>query len=100
MAALKTDLLSSDLVANPLFTSPQEFYLQYESTLSHLLDKHAPIRHKQVKQETNKWITTEFFHAKRLKRLYERIWRHTRSASDLSRFRRQINLCNSIINKA
>ena len=99
-ALLKRDLLGSDLLCNPKLTSCSALYEQYDSTLSSLLDKHAPLRVAKTSRPVEKWLSSNFFDAKRLKRRLERVWRRSKSPIDRSKFRRQVNKCNSIINNS
>jgi hypothetical protein len=47
MSQLKADLLSSDLFTTPA-KNAHSLYHQYHTTLSHLLDKHAPVKTQQI----------------------------------------------------
>ena len=98
MLAFREDLSTSDLICNICTVSRSELYAQYHSTLMSLIDKHAPLQTKKVSRPSEKWLTPEFFAAKRLKRRYERIWRRTRSHTDRSKFCEQVNKCNRILN--
>jgi len=98
--SLKRDLASSLLLKQPLLSSASDLYDQYHSTLSSILDKHAPMCKKTIKRVSEKWLSVEFFKAKHLKRHYERVWRRSKSILDRSKFRRQVNKCNDIINKS
>lgn len=98
--SLRRDLVSSDLLVKPSSTSCSDLYDQYHHTLVSLLDKYAPLCSKKVARQTEKWLSPEFFNAKRLKRRFERLWRRTKSSSDRSKFRQQVNTCNRIINNA
>lgn len=97
MPCLKKELSNSDLLLNPRLTSCADFYDQYHTTLSSLLEKHAPLQTKNASRPREKWLSSSFFEAKRRKRYLERKWRRTKSVGDRSAFRRQVNNCNNII---
>ena len=100
LASLKQDLASCDLITNPCVSSCIDLYDQYHSSLVSLLDKHAPICTKTSRRQSEKWLCAEFFNAKRLKRRLERNWRRTKTPLDRSKFRMQVNKCNSILNQS
>lgn len=100
MDSLKRDLASSELLLNPSLSSSGELYDQYHTVLTSILDRHAPVCNKNSYRLSEKWLSVEFFEAKRLKRYFERIWRRTKSVLNRSKFRRQVNKCNSIINNS
>ena len=61
------DLKTSDLIRCPK-TTAVELNNQYHTTLSTLIDKHAPCRTKTCcSRPPNPWITEEVRQAKRLK---------------------------------
>ena len=96
----KADLFGTDLITSPK-TSSADLYDQYHSTLTNLLDIHAPLKTaKHSNRPRNPWITEEIKSAKRLKRQLERRWRQSRSAYDKSRFNHQSNYCNKLFLKA
>ena len=75
-------------------------YDQYTNGLSSLLDKHAPLKTKRLNKPAPVWITQQYRDAKRHRRQFERAWRRNPSIQNRSKLRRQINKCNSIINKS
>ncbi len=99
MSKLKDDLSKSDLIIKPE-SSLDSLFDQYQSTLNDLLDLHAPIKTKKLTHQPVKWFTPEVRDAKRQKRRLERIWRRTKSPADRSKFRRQVNRFNVLINSA
>ena len=74
------DLLLTDLLALPLFTSPasdiNDLVSQYNSGLSLLLDEHAPLRTRVVTvRPANPWLNEEVLAKRRAARACERRWR-------------------------
>ena len=88
----------SDLIVNPA-TTANEMYAQCHETLTSLLDKHAPMQTRKVTSKPCIFTTNELLRAKRTKRQLERIWRHSKTALNGSKFRKQINLCNRLAEK-
>ena len=74
---------------------------QYHTTLSQILDKHAPLITRTFKVRPNvPWYSHEITGAKRERRRRERRWRRTRLASDLSLFKKQRRLVCQMLEKA
>ena len=78
---IDADLFLSDLLTLPLLTVPSddldELLLQYNSCLSSLLDKHAPVRSKVITvRPPNPWVSAEVLDIQRKCRSVERWWRH------------------------
>lgn len=73
----------SDLENSTLIKSPSsdlvELVQQYNTTLSILLDKHAPLTTKTIK-ESNPWFTSDLKKLKAACRRAERKWRRTHSS--------------------
>ena len=70
---LKTDLLASELLNN-LSKEADTVYEQYHTTLSTLIDKHAPPHTKNTKAKyIPGWVNETVIAAKETKRLFERI---------------------------
>lgn len=92
----KQDIVDSDLCKNSDST-PHGLYNQYHSTLSALLDKHAPLKTKNLKQKSDLLINPKIIQAKKDKRQLERKWRKFKTPYDRSRFRKQVNYCNLLI---
>ena len=77
---MKADLLASELINNPS-KEPDTLYKQYHSTLSTLIDKHAPVHTKHTKAKyIPGWVNDTVIAAKETKRLFERIWRRDKYA--------------------
>ena len=76
---MKTDLFTSELVTNP-HKEADALYSQYHSTLSSLINKHAPSHTKHVKaQYIQGWVNESVIAVKEIKRLYEHIWCRNKS---------------------
>ena len=85
------DLLSSKLLTNPP-SSLSELVSCYNTTLSSLLDKHAPKKSKTVSQKPNNpWYTPTLHTLKSSCRRLHRIWASSHSAVDLSNLRSATN---------
>ena len=95
---LREDLAASAFVAHPS-DDIDTLYEQYVSSLSDLLDIHAPLKTRRLAKPAPGWITNEFRTAKCLRRQYERTWRRDKTPLNRARLRRQINRCNHLLNK-
>ena len=74
---------------------------QYHTTVSQILDKHAPLITRTFKVRPNvQWYSHAITQAKRERRHRERRWRRTRLASDLSLFKEQRRLVCQMLEKA
>ena len=92
--AFREELRSSQLCQNPPSTLP-DLVSSYKSTLSRLIDKHAPLRKKTITMRPCvPWFNDERKAAKQLRRKYERIWRRTGLESDRLRFKNARNHAN------
>ena len=95
-----SDIFSSDLIKKP------EKYLsalcqQYDSFLSSILDKHAPVSTKTLPgKPPTPWMTPEIMKAKTLRHNLERTWRRSHTHLDRSRYKQQCHLCNRMMTKA
>ena len=98
---MRQDLINSPLIKNPS-TSANTLLSQYNTVLSELLDKHAPLltRSFKFKHRLNTWITPAILEAKRVKRQLERVWRKTKSAFNRSRLRKHIHMYNRLVQKS
>lgn len=92
--------LSSSLSAFDETLQPDSLYDRYHSTLSGLLDAHAPLRTFLPRHLPCCWITPAILQAKRAKRQLERIWRRNKSFLNRSRLCKQVNLYNRLISSA
>jgi transcription initiation factor IIF auxiliary subunit len=73
----------------------------YNSNLTSMIDKHAPLTTKSVKARSQvPWYDHDKAAAKRKRRKAERIWRKSKAEDDLQLFKRLKNLVTYISNKA
>ena len=73
----------------------------YATTLSQVLDRHAPLKTKTVRARPKvPWYTSEIAEAKRRRRKAERRWRRTRSQEDLLAFKKLKNHVTYISTRA
>ena len=81
----RADILKSDLIRCPYKTASLMSH-QYFNTLRSLLDKHTPMKKKNISRHAETgFMNCDILKAKRLKRKYERAWRHENSARNRSR---------------
>ena len=99
IAALKADILKSDLIIKPK-GHLSDLCGQYYQVLKALLNKHAPVRSKSVSQKPPApWMTPEILQSKR-RRYLERVWRKSRSSLDGSHYSKHCHYCNRQMAKA
>ena len=95
-----SDILSSDLIKKPekdLWALCQ----QYDSVLSSISDKHAPVCTRTLpRKPPTPWMTPEIMKAKTLRHNLERTWRRSRTHLYRSRYKQQYHLCNRMMTKA
>ena len=73
----------------------------YNSTLSSLLDKYAPLRTKSVANRKRvPWFNHKIKDATKARRRAERKWRYSKSAQDLSVFKKKKNHAIYLMNQA
>ena len=102
---MKADLLASELINNPS-REPDTLYKQYHSTLSTLIDKHAPPQHAPLHTKHTKvkyipgWVNDTVVAAKETKHLFERIWRRDKSTFNRSRYMQKVHQYNRICMQA
>ena len=100
IAALKADILKSDLIIKPK-GHLSDLCGQYYQVLKSLLNKHAPVRSKSVSQKPPApWMTPEILQSKRRRRYLERVWRKSRSSLDRSRYSKHCHYHNRQMAKA
>ena len=93
---MKADLLASELISNPS-KEPDTLYKQYHSTLSTLIDKHAPLHTKHTKAKyIPGWVNDTVIAAKETKCLFERIWGRDKSTFNRSRYMQKVHQYNRI----
>ena len=95
---LRADLQNSDLCQKE-HADLNELSLAYTSTLSSLLDKHAPLQKKtSVVRQRVPWFNSEIKDAIRSRRKAERKWRKFKSSEDLCAFKSARNHATYIMN--
>ena len=91
---IKTDLISSDLISNPS-NDADTLYKQYHTTLTTLIDKHAPLHTKHTKAKyIPGWVNDAVIAAKETKHLFERIWRRNKSHFNRSQYMQKVHQYN------
>ena len=92
--ALKIDLLWSSLFSQS-HPNINEFAKRFNTTLSNLLDVHAPLLKKNITIRPRvSWFSDAIKMVKRCRRKAEKLWRKTRKKSDLIRFKSIKNEAN------
>ena len=72
----------------------------YNSTLKVVLDKHAPLVTRSIKERPRvPWFNEEIKMAKRERRKAEKRWRRTKSYADLAAFKIKRNATTALMNK-
>ena len=100
MDALRADLTTSELCIN-VFTDFDMMVSCYNSTLSSLLDKYAPLRTKSVANRKRvPWFNHKIKDALKARRTAGRKWRYSKSAQDLSVFKKKKNHAIYLMNQA
>ena len=94
---LTRDILNSRLITHPP-TNLSDLIDSYNTTLSSLLDKHAPLKIKTIRAKPpNLWFTSSLSKLKSARRHLEKVWLRTRSSDDLKPFRTATNSYHSAI---
>ena len=93
--ALRHDFINTQLIKSPP-GSIDELCSAYNSTLTQLLNQHAPCVSVKPRAINDSWITPSVIAAKQKKRQLERIWLKHKTPYNRSKFRKQINLFNKI----
>ena len=100
MLKFQLDIRSSKLLTKPP-TGLSELVSCYNTTLSLLLDKHAPLKSKTVSQKPNNpWYTPALHSLKSACRRLHRIWASSHSAIDLTNLRSATNHYHASILKS
>ena len=98
--SLRSNLEKSELCTRD-FSSLCELTSSYNSTLSSLLDKHAPLKKKTViSRQRVPWFNSDIRGAIRARRRAQRKWRNTNSQQDLRAFKVALNHTTYLMNKA
>ena len=97
--------IRSDLRASRLCQDPPELIIDlvscYNTTLSDLLDKHAPLLKKTITVHPRvPWFNVTVREAKEVSTKHERIWQRTRCESDRERFAKSQNHANHVLKQA
>ena len=105
MKAIDRELFRRNLRASRLCRDPPESIMDlvscYNTTLSDLLDKHAPLFKKTITVRPRvPWFNVTVKEAKRISRKHERIWQKTRSELDRKRFTKSRNHANHVMEQA
>ena len=96
----RADILKSDLIRCPYKTASLLSH-QYFNILRSLLDKHAPMKKKNIPRHAETgFMNCDILKAKRLKRKYERAWCRENSARNHSRYQAAINHYNFLLEKS
>ena len=96
----RMDILKSDLIRCPYKTASLLRH-QYFNTLRSLLDKHAPIKKKNIPTHAETgFMNCDILKAKLLKRKYEWAWHCENSATNRSRYLAAINRYNFLLEKS
>jgi hypothetical protein len=94
------EILSSTLITHPP-SALSDLVDCYNSTLSSLLNKHAPVITKTLRlKPSNPWFTPVLRKLKRARRQLERTWSRTHSSNDLRSLRSATNRYHAAIIKA
>ena len=100
ISALKEDLLSSNLRFQS-HSNINEFAERFNTTLSRLLEVHAPLLKKYITIRPRvPWFSEEIKMIKRRGRKAEKLWRRTRKESDLIQFKSIKNEANHLMHRA
>ena len=101
--SIDTDSFLDDLKSSPLITNPPEsldsLFVAYNTTLSSLLDQHAPVITKlsKRKSKSNPWFTTTVRAFRSTVRRAENLWKRTHSALHRSSFKSLRNQYHRLI---
>ena len=84
-----------------LIDDPDELAALFDNTLRSLLDRHAPVKHKNTtSRPCVPWMNDEIKLAKRQRRKAERKWRASKAHIDLLSYRTMRNRVTFLSNKA
>ena len=98
--SLQSDLTATDLCRNPPEVL-EDLAKCYNSTLKVVLDKHAPLITRSIKERLCvPWFNEVIKTAKRERRKAEKRWRRIRLDSDLAAFKVKRNAATALMNKA
>ena len=102
---LDNDLFEQDILLSSLTTDPLDDITDlvdlYNSTLTDILDSHAPVQTKTITvKHQSPWFTEEIHKAKQLRRRAERQWRKTKLAVHLEIYRTECRNVSRLCNEA
>ncbi|PVD19466.1 hypothetical protein C0Q70_19955 [Pomacea canaliculata] len=102
---MDSDSFRTELQRSALLVSPpdnvDELVALYNSTLTALLDKFAPVKKRCITERPDTaWFTPEVRRAKKVRRQAERRWRKSRLEVDRQIYRHTRSQCSAIIVKA
>ena len=100
LAQFKNDLAKSDLLTSTC-SNAASLYQLYHTTLSSLLNKHAPIKTRTCSSRPKEpWMSEAILVEKRKKRQLERAWRHSKLKYMHRCLTRQVHYFNHIVSQA
>ena len=102
---IDTALFRDDIISSCIYSSPADnfadYLSQFNSTLTSLLDKHAPQKTISCSSRLRKpFITSEILHEKSKRSKLETIYRRSRTPADLNNFKVQSRLVAKLITSA
>ena len=92
---MRADHLASELINDPS-KEPDTLYKQYHTTLSTLINKHAPLHTKHTKAKYIPGWINETVIAKETKCLFKCIWRRNKSTFNRSQYTQKVYQYNRI----
>ena len=96
----KSDIYESAIL-NDVTGSVDELMNKYTAGLTTLLDIHAPLIHRVITPRPNApWYTNKLCESKRLRRCFERKWRHSRTETDRLQYRKQCAIVGKELSEA
>ena len=85
--SFKADILDSDLCNHDTNISVDEAVNLFDTTLTHLMDKHCPLIHKKMREKSSPWIDEELRNLRRKRRAAERCYRKEKTQTAKQRYR-------------
>lgn len=99
LASLKADIVSCLQVDQNMDVFSA--YSAYHSTLSGIIDKHAPLKRKEIViRPESPWYNDATLSAKRKRRQLERRWRLTKSHADRVLYKNQCDTVNDLVDSS
>ena len=105
LKSIDSELFAEDIRNSVVYIDPPDDLDKvvncYNTTLSSLLNKHAPIQSRKIRNRSRPpWFDDEIMQARRDRRKAEKRWRRTGLASDLLAFKSKRNYVIYIMNNA